>query len=60
MRYKTGYKEQRRKELLHISGQIAKKNGFAATGVDAFMKASGVTSGAFYSHFSSKFRIVLQ
>ena len=54
MRYKTGYKEQKRKELLDISGQIAKKNGFAATGVDTFMKAAGVTSGAFYSHFSSK------
>ena len=54
MRYKTGYKEQKRKELLQISGQIAKKNGFAVTGIDGFMKAAGVTSGAFYSHFSSK------
>lgn len=25
MRYKTGYKEQKRKELLDISGKIAKK-----------------------------------
>jgi len=54
MRYKSGYKEEKRKELLKISGQLAKKDGFAATGVDGFMKAAGVTSGAFYSHFSSK------
>lgn len=54
MRYKTGYKEQKRQELLDISGQLAKRNGFNSTGVDSFMKAAGVTSGAFYSHFSSK------
>lgn len=54
MRYQPEYKQQKRKELLKISGQVAKQNGFAATGVDGFMKAAGVTSGAFYSHFSSK------
>lgn len=54
MRYKPEYKQEKRKELLHISGQLAKQQGFAATGVDSFMKAAGVTSGAFYSHFSSK------
>ncbi|MCL6247814.1 TetR/AcrR family transcriptional regulator [Acinetobacter sp. ANC 4945] len=54
MRYKPEYKQQKRQELLNITGQIAKKNGFAATGVDGLMQAAGVTSGAFYSHFSSK------
>ncbi|NNP71680.1 transcriptional regulator [Acinetobacter defluvii] len=54
MRYKANYKQQKRQELLAISGQLAKKNGFQTTGVDSFMKAAGVTSGAFYSHFSSK------
>jgi TetR/AcrR family transcriptional regulator, transcriptional repressor for nem operon len=54
MRYKPGHKEEKRKELLKVSGGLAKKSGFAATGVDALMKAAGVTSGAFYSHFSSK------
>ena len=43
MRYKSGYKAEKRQELLDISGQIAKKNGFSATGVDSFMKAAGVT-----------------
>ncbi|MFC7516003.1 TetR/AcrR family transcriptional regulator [Herbaspirillum sp. GCM10030257] len=54
MRYKPGHKEEKRRELLKISGGLVKKSGFAATGVDALMQAAGVTSGAFYSHFSSK------
>ncbi|HEV2612829.1 MAG TPA: TetR/AcrR family transcriptional regulator [Noviherbaspirillum sp.] len=54
MRYKPGHKEEKRKELLKASGAVVKANGFAATGVDALMQAAGVTSGAFYSHFSSK------
>lgn len=54
MRYPAGYKQQKRQELLQISGQLAKQQGFAATGVDSFMQAAGMTSGAFYSHFSSK------
>ena len=54
MRYKPGHKEEKRKELLKASGALVKQNGFAATGVDALMQAAGVTSGAFYSHFSSK------
>lgn len=54
MRYKPGHKEEKRKELLKASGALVKQRGFAATGVDALMQAAGVTSGAFYSHFSSK------
>ncbi|SPL69829.1 TetR/AcrR family transcriptional regulator [Acinetobacter stercoris] len=54
MRYKIGYKEEKRNQLLKITGQVAKKAGFQNTGIDDFMKAAGVTSGAFYSHFSSK------
>lgn len=54
MRYKPGHKEEKRQELLKASGALAKQSGFAATGVDALMQAAGMTSGAFYSHFSSK------
>lgn len=54
MRYKDGYKVQKRQELISISGKLAKKQGFYATGIDRFMKAAGVTSGSFYKHFSSK------
>jgi AcrR family transcriptional regulator len=54
MRYQAGHKEEKRKHLLKASGALAKKNGFEASGVDALMRAAGVTSGAFYSHFASK------
>ena len=54
MRYPPGHKEEKRKELLAISGAAVQQGGFAATGVDALMQAAGVTSGAFYSHFASK------
>ena len=40
--------------MVDATGALAKKNGFAATGVDGLMAAAGLTSGAFYSHFSSK------
>ncbi|MFZ6646338.1 TetR/AcrR family transcriptional regulator [Undibacterium sp. TJN25] len=43
-----------RKHLLATAGAETKKKGFAAVGVDGLMHAAGVTSGAFYSHFSSK------
>ncbi len=59
MRYSPGYKEKKYAELLKTSGRVLKKNGFAATGVDALMHAAGMTSGAFYSHFASKSDLLL-
>jgi len=54
MRYPAGHKQEKRKELLKVSGALIKEGGYAATGIDSLMQAAGVTSGAFYSHFSSK------
>ncbi|MCY1274046.1 hypothetical protein D9M68_288870 [compost metagenome] len=54
MRYSSSHKEDTRQRLLHSSGAIAKRGGFATAGVDGLMKAIGLTGGAFYSHFSSK------
>ena len=54
MRYPPRHKESTRARLLELSGTLAKKDGFASTGVDALMAAAGLTSGAFYSHFRSK------
>lgn len=54
MRYQPGHKTEKRQHLLQASAAMVKQNGFAASGVDALMKAAGVTSGAFYSHFGSK------
>ena len=54
MRYPPGHKQEKRQELLQTTGALVKESGFATTGVDALMQAAGVTSGTFYSHFSSK------
>src|SRR6478736_1232345 len=54
MRYSATHKAETRQHLLKVSGALAKKNGFSASGVDGLMAAAGLTSGAFYNHFSSK------
>ena len=54
MRYQDGYKDEKRKALLKSAGAAAKRKGFAATGIDTFAAAAGVTSGALYAHFGSK------
>lgn len=54
MRYPPGHKQEKRKELLSVSGALIKTHGFAATGVDTLTQGAGVTSGSFYSHFGSK------
>jgi AcrR family transcriptional regulator len=54
MRYPPEHKESTRARLLEAGGALAKKDGFASTGVDGLMAAVGLTSGAFYSHFRSK------
>ena len=54
MRYASNHKQVTRSRLLAATGALAKKQGFAATGVDALTAAAGLTSGAFYSHFGSK------
>jgi len=54
MRYSKDHKAATRRHLLETSGALAKEKGFASTGVDAFVEAAGLTSGAFYSHFGSK------
>lgn len=54
MRYTANHKQTTRAHLLKVTGSLVKKQGFAATGVDALMAAAGLTSGAFYSHFGSK------
>ncbi|WP_194792003.1 TetR/AcrR family transcriptional regulator [Pseudomonas sp. UFMG81] len=54
MRYSTEHKQQTREKLLASSGALAKRGGFASTGVAELMKAIGLTGGAFYNHFPSK------
>ncbi|WP_224368075.1 TetR/AcrR family transcriptional regulator [Hyalangium versicolor] len=54
MRYKAEHKEKARETILHAAGKRMKRSGFHGIGVDGLMAEAGMTSGAFYSHFSSK------
>jgi AcrR family transcriptional regulator len=54
MRYSATHKQETREKLVSKSRELAKKEGFGGTGVDAFMNAIGLTGGAFYTHFESK------
>lgn len=58
MRYSPEHKENTRARLLEVGGALAKKDGFGTTGVDSLMAAVGLTSGAFYSHFDSKTKLL--
>ncbi|MDD5275332.1 MAG: TetR/AcrR family transcriptional regulator [Methylovulum sp.] len=53
-RYKTDHKEQTRERIITAAGRCFKKCGYSGIGVDGLAKEAGVTSGAFYGHFSSK------
>lgn len=54
MRYSASHKLETREKLLQSSALLAKRSGFSTVGVDALMKAIGLSGAAFYSHFSSK------
>lgn len=54
MRYSASHKAETRQRLIEEAGSLAKKDGFATTGVDGLMASVGLTGGAFYSHFNSK------
>lgn len=54
MRYKPNHKAESRRKLLDAAGALARSSGFAATPVDGFASAAGLTGGAFYNHFPSK------
>jgi TetR/AcrR family transcriptional repressor of nem operon len=54
MRYRKDHKQQTNQRILRAAGRLFRKQGYAATGVDAVMKAAYLTAGGFYSHFHSK------
>jgi TetR/AcrR family transcriptional repressor of nem operon len=54
MRYPSDQKEKARKALLSAGAREIKRNGINGIGVDGIAVSAGVTSGAFYSNFSSK------
>ena len=53
-RYNKEQKEQTRERIIAAAGRTFRKGGYSGIGVDGLAKEAGVTSGAFYGHFSSK------
>jgi AcrR family transcriptional regulator len=53
-RYNKEQKEQTRERIIAAAGRSFRKGGYSGIGVDGLAKEAGVTSGAFYGHFSSK------
>ena len=54
MRYPSDHKRQTSERILRAAGRLFRKQGYAATGIDAVMSSARLTAGAFYSHFQSK------
>jgi AcrR family transcriptional regulator len=54
MRYQADQKAKARQALVKSVTKALRKSGFNGIGVDALAASAGVTSGAFYSNFSSK------
>lgn len=54
MRYAADHKQKTKRKILTAAGRSFRKQGFNSTGVDGVSEGAGVTSGAFYGHFSSK------
>ena len=54
MRYTPEQQQANRHAILSAATQLFKEKGFGGVGIDAIAAAAGLTSGALYSHFSSK------
>jgi TetR/AcrR family transcriptional repressor of nem operon len=54
MRYPANQKAKAKEALLQSATKALRQSGFNGVGVDALAASAGVTSGAFYSHFSGK------
>ncbi|MBK7014246.1 MAG: TetR/AcrR family transcriptional regulator [Sulfuritalea sp.] len=48
------HKERTRARILAAAGRVFRRQGYAATAVDAVMAEAGLTRGGFYAHFPSK------
>lgn len=60
MRYSPGHRKQTRERILGAAADLFRRDGIAATGVDAVMAAAGLTPGGFYSYFRSKEALVTE
>lgn len=54
MRYPAAHKQQAYERILQAAGNLFRRRGYTATGIDSVMASANLTSGAFYAHFRSK------
>lgn len=54
MKVTKEHKEKMRVKILSAAGRVFRKLGYGGVGIDGLAKEAGVTSGAFYGHFTSK------
>ncbi|AHB49950.1 hypothetical protein W911_04595 [Hyphomicrobium nitrativorans NL23] len=54
MRYPPDQKKKAREAIIQAGARTLRQKGFHGVGVDGLASAAGMTSGAFYSNFSSK------
>lgn len=54
MRASKEHMEKIRNHILESSGQGFREEGYSGLGINGLAKRAGMTSGAFYGHFSSK------
>lgn len=54
MRYPAEETEEKHRKILEEASRAFRANGFAGVSISDIMKATGLTHGPFYNHFSSK------
>jgi TetR/AcrR family transcriptional regulator, transcriptional repressor for nem operon len=54
MRYQAGHKERTHRRIVESAARQFRTEGMNGPGVAKLMKASGLTHGGFYKHFTSK------
>jgi TetR/AcrR family transcriptional repressor of nem operon len=60
VRYSPGHRKETRARILGAAADLFRRDGIAATSVDAVMAAAGLTAGGFYAHFRSKDALVTE
>ena len=54
MRYEAEQKQRTHDRIVAAAAKLFRAEGYDGTGVDAVMKAAGLTAGGFYAHFKNK------
>jgi TetR/AcrR family transcriptional regulator, transcriptional repressor for nem operon len=60
MAWKETHKQESRQRILMAAGKLFGQKGFNQVGIDEVMLTAGLTRGAFYAHFTSKYELYEQ